>query len=94
MADKSLKTSMMRFAFAGSHDNGLYLVFPQPCKTDISCSFSDRIRGIHGVIDGPCVNVPPCRCRMLGLRKSGSVSRIDALLIPSNDISLARRKTY
>ena len=38
-----------------------WTVFPQPCRTDISCSFSDRICGIHGVIDGLCVNVPPCR---------------------------------
>jgi len=37
--------------------------FPQPCRTDISCSFSDRIRGIHGAIDRLCVNVPPCRSR-------------------------------
>ena len=33
----------------------------QSCRTDISCSFSDKIRGIRGVIDGLCADDPPCK---------------------------------
>jgi len=34
---------------------------PQSCRTDISCSFSDKIRGIRGVIDGLCADDPLCK---------------------------------